>query len=124
MTRPRILDHGRLSGLRGLWTVQGVKYTTANVVATRLLDGMFGKDSSNDVGKKLALSPATPTLLADDLEQRLGQPEILRHLQIAVREESVLDVDDLLLRRTGWALAGMNLDVLRGLAQQAGAGSA
>lgn len=124
MTRPRILDHGRLSGLRGLWTVQGVKYTTANVVATRLLDGMFGKDSSNDVGKKLALSPATPTLLADDLEQRLGQPEILRHLQIAVREESVLDVDDLLLRRTGWALAGINLDVLRGLAQQAGAGSA
>ena len=103
-SRPVVLDHGAHGGPRGLYSVSGVKFTTAPSVAGRILKIIlpgFTPASSSPGRPQSIRCPDAETirrLLRDEPESAAAL------VQRLVREESVLHLDDLLLRRTGWAL--------------------
>ena len=104
-TRPVTRDHGATGGPVGFFTVSGVKYTTARLVAERALAKIYGRDLARvrpDVGRPepvVSAEMAEPGWLdradADEARDRLARAEA---------EEAVVHLDDLLLRRTTWAM--------------------
>jgi glycerol-3-phosphate dehydrogenase len=120
-TRPSIIDHARAGGPEGLWSVRGTKYTLANVVAKEVLDRMGVLDTHGRAVNPAEMSSASQTLIDPCVISGLGQAQVVHDLEQTVREESVLYADDLVLRRSGWALSAMNLDTLRSAAIRAGA---
>jgi glycerol-3-phosphate dehydrogenase len=103
--REVILDHGSRKGPRGLWSVSGVKFTTARLVAEKTLNRIFSHKMSQMNFQEETFSP----------------PQCVRHecgifhydwlpnsdgsiwkdaLKTIIREESVQHLDDLIFRRT------------------------
>ncbi|MHC4471974.1 MAG: FAD-dependent oxidoreductase [Planctomycetota bacterium] len=102
-TRDALWDHAREGGPAGFFSLSGVKYTTARLVAERAIRRVF---------------PGRP-LPAEDAERPArGDPGLAEHgwldraepgaagslLRRVVTEEAVVHLDDLLLRRSSWAL--------------------
>src|SRR3954470_125919 len=83
--RPRVLDHGR-EGVRGLFSMEGVKYTTARRVAERAVDRIF-----DGLGRQ---SP--PCLTSTVPLDSGGQPDVSH----AIREEMAIKLADIVFRRT------------------------
>jgi glycerol-3-phosphate dehydrogenase len=106
--RPVIHDHGREGGPRGLVSVSGVKLTTARSIAEKVL-GVFASSGA----LRLADRPAEverpapdPPLPLDELT-RLAEEDwgaARDHLRGLVQRQSVLRLEDLLLRRTDWGI--------------------
>ncbi len=94
-SRPVVLDHGAHGGPRGLFSVSGVKFTTAPRVAGRILKiifpGLTPVSSPIDRPKSIGCPDAETIrrLLRDEPETAAV---LVRRL---VREESVLHLDDL-----------------------------
>lgn len=113
ITREVLEDHGRVGGLERLYSVSGVKFTTANEVARRTL-AMIGAtgDTANEV-VELPLSAATP--LVTDAANLWTQDDesVGLALRRVVQEEAVQSLDDLVLRRTNWATTEADLDRAR-----------
>jgi glycerol-3-phosphate dehydrogenase len=84
--RPRILDHGGTSGVRYLFSLEGVKYTTARAVAEEAVTRVF-----TGVGWKSP--PCRTSEVRLDLEP---EPDALN----AVREEMAIKLSDIVFRRT------------------------
>ena len=111
--RELLVDHGREGGVGRLYSVSGVKFTTARDVARQTLALMgFARPARQDT-RALELSSLTLTLtdvrrfraLSDDaLESVIGQ---------VIEEEAAMCVDDLVLRRTNWGATGADLEPLR-----------
>jgi glycerol-3-phosphate dehydrogenase len=100
--RPLVWDHGARGGPRGLWSVAGVKFTTARAVAESALAAIFGGPLPlrRDLPRPAA---ARPLAAADFLRLVERDPyAAVSHLRRLVRTESVVHLDDLLLRRTDW----------------------
>ncbi len=105
--RPRVLEHARGGGPRGLYSVSGVKFTTARLVAERVVvkiarqERMFLRHAphdSSDAARAVCgvdLIDARVALAAPDDALRQAVSRI-------AAEESVVYVDDLLRRRTSW----------------------
>jgi glycerol-3-phosphate dehydrogenase len=83
--RPRVLDHGR-DGIRQLFSMEGVKYTTARRVAERAVDRIF-----ESLGRK---SP--PCLTRTVPLDTGGRPDVSH----AIREEMAIKLADIVFRRT------------------------
>ena len=103
--REVIHDHGASGGPSGLWSVSGVKYTTARLVAERTLRRVFGP-SGRDL-RVLAGSerPASVAGLSADDPSVLAaspSPEVAHAVKAVVEGEAVTCMEDLLLRRTDW----------------------
>jgi glycerol-3-phosphate dehydrogenase len=104
-TRPALVDHGRDGGPKGLWSVSGVKYTTARRVAEHTLRRVFersGRDLSirPESGRppvSTSLDLSDPSALATEDRDRIRVA-----LERLVEDECVLCMEDLLLRRTDW----------------------
>jgi len=97
-TRPRLHDHEAEDGLPGLVSVQGVKYTTARLVAERAVDLVarrLGRRTPACRTAATVLSRARP--LAGPLEDRARE---------AVRDEMALTLADAVLRRLDLGTAG------------------
>jgi glycerol-3-phosphate dehydrogenase len=97
-TRPRLHDHEAEDGLAGLFSVQGVKYTTARPVAQKAVDL---------VARRL-LRPVPPGRTA---ERPLAKAHRLDGLleeqaRTAVRDEMALTLADAVLRRLDLGTAG------------------
>ena len=95
-------DHGRTGGPRGLFSLAGVKFTTAPVVAGRALRaaGFRARRPVVEVPRPPAREIPDPSSLRRTLASRPGNAaEWVRRL---VAEESVLSVEDFLRRRTDW----------------------
>jgi len=109
--REVLRDHGEAGGLRGLYSVVGVKYTTAVDVAVQTLR-MMGLPGNNpeDV---LPLASATPVLT--DAEQLWTQSTVAARaaLMETVHGEAVHTIDDLILRRTNWSVTEVDLERVR-----------
>jgi len=115
--RPEIVDHGKIGGPSGLFSVSGVKWTTARRVAADVLNKVMARRLKPLHGTK----PPTPlrpielrdlSLIAHDaneLRERLGE---------LINEESVVHLDDLLLRR----VTGLDSDEAMVAAARVGAG--
>jgi glycerol-3-phosphate dehydrogenase len=82
--RPRVLDHGR--SIRGLISMEGVKYTMARRVAEHAIDRLFA-----------ALGRNSPRCLTSKTPLDTGRhPDVLN----AVREEMAIKLADVVFRRT------------------------
>lgn len=106
-SHPVVHDHGATGGPAGLWSVSGVKLTTARDLAERVLARVLARR-----GLPLpALGPVArppadpPPPLAHLLSLVSREPEIVRELlqEIAARQ-AVVRMEDMLWRRTDWGL--------------------
>ncbi len=97
-----IRDHRDGGGPTGLFSVSGVKFTTARKVAERVLDRIYGSSSPARPDRR----PSSPAVLWDDFGGvLLSDPQAAgRAVDRMVAEEAVICLDDLLLRRTDWGL--------------------
>jgi glycerol-3-phosphate dehydrogenase len=91
--REVIIDHGAKAGPEGLYSVGGIKFTTARLVAEKIWD-MIGKKKPG-----LLSSPATMPILGND-----SCPADANSLQqiewVQSNDGTVVHLDDLVLRRT------------------------
>ncbi len=98
--REVILDHSEHNGPKGLYSVSGVKFTTARLVAEKTINKIFPKkletreEPQNDL-------PESYSGLYDfdwyfDEDNTNWKPELKK----IIDEESVVHLDDLILRRT------------------------
>jgi glycerol-3-phosphate dehydrogenase len=97
--RDRILDHGRVGGIPGLYSVSGIKWTTARAVAERCLRTAFGGTLP---GLRRDPRPESRGLLLFDEFDRLRRSDPDRAGRLAetlMAEESAGHLDDLLQRR-------------------------
>jgi len=99
--RPVIHEHGKAGGPEGLISVSGVKFTTAPMLARRVINPI--------PTRPMAPFPDVPNWQGiQEVPGYGGRPE--RLLEIA-RDESVRHVDDLVFRRSGlWRDAAQTLE--------------
>lgn len=94
---PVVLDHARVGGPRGLISVSGVKWTTARAVARRVLAQAL-PDTRGRTPRPLADGLAMPASL-HHAERMLDKPRFADVVGTLVEQESVVHLDDLVLRR-------------------------
>jgi glycerol-3-phosphate dehydrogenase len=111
--REVLFDHGALGGVHGLYSVSGVKFTTAGEVARRLLGLMGYADRRAEPIAELPLARATDILIDARRLWSTGEAELRAELRRIVRDESVQCLDDLVLRRSNWGVTELDLDRLR-----------
>ncbi|MEM9417727.1 MAG: FAD-dependent oxidoreductase [Planctomycetota bacterium] len=112
---PVLHDHASASGPKGLWSVSGVKYTTARLVAEHTLVKAMPGTTAKPMRRPSGLGGLA---LADgsDVESAPWADVVDTARQLCA-EESVRRLDDLLIRRTAWA---RDPDVGRRLAEKLG----
>jgi glycerol-3-phosphate dehydrogenase len=96
--RPRIVDHASRDRIRGLLSVEGVKYTTARRVAERVVDRVFshlGRTSPPCQTAAVRLDEPSGEI---NLEPNgtVARADILH----AIREEMALKLSDIVFRRS------------------------
>lgn len=110
--RPAIVQHVRSGGPAGLVSVIGVKFTTARLVARQALEAL----RAFLPGTTAVTAGPGPAVRRLPLEAppRLPLSEAdIRTVREIADEESVTTVDDLVFRRTNWALTAPDLEALR-----------
>ena len=96
--REVIHDHGATGGPKGLFSVSGVKFTTARLVAQKTLARAFGK--ALPALRADATRPPPGQSIQDGTSPLDGPAEVVgARLRALVEQESVLCLEDLLLRR-------------------------
>jgi len=105
--REAIFDHGRNGGPQGLYSVAGIKFTTARKVAGKTLSMIFGKEKEHEeprrrgeTGDALEYDESMTGMYDFDWYPRDGDPSWKDPLRRIIEEESVLHLDDLMIRRT------------------------
>ncbi len=102
--REVIHEHGLAGGPAGLYSVSGVKWTTARRVAEKTLDKVL--TDSAEVRSREGGRPSTngPPPEWTDFETMLANrpSEATALVRSLIRDEAVVKLEDLLLRRTGW----------------------
>ncbi|PIE59840.1 MAG: hypothetical protein CSA32_02095 [Desulfobulbus propionicus] len=101
--RAVIKDHGACGGPKGIYSVSGVKFTTARLVAEQTLKKIFP-----DLGLKPALaapahsnaSKAHPGIFAYDWQPDEQDDSWKEKLLKIITNQAVLHLDDLIIRRT------------------------
>jgi len=97
-TRPRLHDHEAEDALPGLVSVQGVKYTTARLVAERAID-LAARRLRRDL-------PACRTAVTPLRQARALEGSLEARTRAAVREEMALTLADAVLRRLDLGTGG------------------
>jgi glycerol-3-phosphate dehydrogenase len=98
--REIIIDHGENSGPQGLYSISGVKFTTARLVAEKTIRRLFDGQLNNLArdGRK-PLSEKELGIFKNDWVpiENNGWEDALKKI---IRNESVVHLDDLMIRRT------------------------
>jgi glycerol-3-phosphate dehydrogenase len=106
-TRETVLHHADADGPQGLFSVSGVKWTTARAVAEKTLRAIHAWRGTPLPGYGRAERPAPATVppAARMREMLAAQPVAAAAAagRLAA-EESVVTIEDLLLRRTDWGM--------------------
>lgn len=96
--RETILDHSKHNGPRGLYSISGVKFTTARLIAEKTINFIFKDNSKNRTYTKRNIQDSDRFNIDwNTIELDISAGEILKEI---VSTESVLHLDDLLFRRT------------------------
>ncbi len=98
--REVILDHSERGGPKGFFSVSGVKFTTARLVAEKTLKKIFGNNlklQSPDGRKPVSLTERGVLDLANSMVLSNGLKKVLIKI---IEEESVIHLDDLVIRRS------------------------
>jgi len=103
--RERILDHAAENGPQGLFSVSGVKFTTARLVAEKTLVRIFKhklKHRDTQPRHRIPLREAAPVagMFDFDWDPYSDQSDWKTALSTIINQESVQHLDDLVLRRT------------------------
>ncbi|HEU5304046.1 MAG TPA: FAD-dependent oxidoreductase, partial [Gemmatimonadales bacterium] len=101
--RPRIVDHGRSTGVRHLLSLEGVKYTTARRVAERAVDRVF-RSLGRAIPPCRTAEVPLPGARVSVAEARMAMihgEDVLK----AVRDEMAVTLADVVFRRTALGTA-------------------
>lgn len=106
-SRPVILHHGDRGGPEGLFSVSGVKFTTARLVAEqtlRAVERYRGRSLRDPISAPRPPATRWPTL--DDVAgAQAGTNDALRsRIEELAKHESAITSEDILQRRTDWYL--------------------
>lgn len=95
LMHPKIVDHGEQDAAPGAWTVLGVKFTEAPMVARRLWTRLLGNEGPG-------LPPRPAPVPVPTVEQAIALPdaELRSQLQTLAAAEWQADAEDLAWRRT------------------------
>lgn len=96
-SKEKIIDHSKENGIEGLFSVSGVKFTTARLVAEKTIKMIFKNIDKIDTDRKEKSSLEYFDFLWD---QDSLNPEEMENLKNIISSESVKHLDDLILRRT------------------------
>ena len=104
-TRPVILHHADHGGPEGLYSVSGVKFTTARLVAEQTLRKIL-RSSGRALPAPVAVARPEPTQWPT-LAEMMAAPEpsdsfLRKRIEELARLESVVTAEDILRRRTDW----------------------
>jgi glycerol-3-phosphate dehydrogenase len=106
--REVLFDHGALGGIQGLYSVSGVKFTTAGEVSRRTL-ALMGHGARREPARSSPpLQGADFMLDARELWSQ-DAAALGAMLHRTVETESVQCLDDLILRRCNWAVTEADL---------------
>ena len=97
MTHEIILDHSKQSGPKGFFSVSGVKFTTARIVAEKVINLIFPK--CNKIDTKRQINTDTRYFDFSWFPNEIDNKTI-EYLKKIIESESVQHLDDLILRRT------------------------
>ena len=103
--REVIFSHGVNGGPRGLYSISGVKFTTARLVAEKTLRQIFPENQVSQDTEKTAFRPPQDAqsergIFNFDWSPPAKDPKWKDALQLLIVEEAVQHLDDLIFRRT------------------------
>lgn len=98
--RETIIDCGRQGGIEGLYAVSGVKFTTSRLVATKTIEIVFPQAKKSDRTKMRSPDLTSKGIFDYDWYPQSNNSDWQKDLRSIIAEESVLHLDDLILRRT------------------------
>jgi len=98
--REVILDHSEDNGLKGLYSVSGVKFTTARLVAEKTINKIFPDRSETTKEPQNDLPESYSGVYDYDWYIEDNNNNWKSELKKIIDEESVVHLDDLILRRT------------------------
>ncbi|MGB6167432.1 MAG: FAD-dependent oxidoreductase [Geitlerinemataceae cyanobacterium] len=103
--REVIFDHAAAGGLTGLYSISGVKFTTARLVAEKTISTVFPKFKGVALKEERVLTPPPEASCRQGLFDYHWYPDPedeswKAELSQLIAEESVQHLDDLVLRRT------------------------
>jgi glycerol-3-phosphate dehydrogenase len=102
--RPVFVNHGKHGGPEGFFSVSGVKFTTAREIAQKTLEDIYGKggpDRNYHAERYVRRnSPEDRPLGIFPLNSPFDFDRDTPELRKIIQEESVIHLDDLILRRT------------------------
>jgi glycerol-3-phosphate dehydrogenase len=96
--RPRMVNHGAGGGVRHLFSVEAVKYTTARSVAQRMVDWVF-----HDLNRA---SPPCRTAEIPLRQAGTDRPLTKSGVRRALQEEMAVTLGDVIFRRSHMAISG------------------
>jgi glycerol-3-phosphate dehydrogenase len=120
--REVIIDHAVHGGPKGLYSVTGIKFTTAHKVAVnavRKMLGSQGKPAPRKDPQVPAISPSTPVLIDAARVTQMDTAMAVNLIRQVAAEESVHDPEDFLLRRTNWTFTAADMGSLEHLVRTA-----
>ncbi len=95
--RENILDHSKENGPKGLFSVSGVKFTTARLVAEKTIDLIFHKSNYKNIGGRTISN----SIQFDFNWKPKKLDDLTKDFLIGlINSESVIHLDDLITRRT------------------------
>ncbi len=98
--RAIIYDHGHKGGLKGLYSVSGIKFTTSRKEAERTLNHILGNTNVTKK-RKPNQTKSSEVTCADHNWMPLKKDTVWKKdLKALIKNESVLHIDDLVYRRT------------------------
>ena len=96
--RPAFIDHHKNGGVKGLYSISGVKFTTARLESDRVLGRIFRHKKAISYDEMLSKKEICCHSMAYDWQPN-GEDD-LEILKKIIKEESVVHLSDLILRRT------------------------
>ena len=95
--REIIIDHSKTNGPRGLFSLSGVKFTTARLIAEKTLKMILKNNVKNITKKRDVRNTDRFNINWNSGQLDESKKEILKEI---ILTESVLHLDDIILRRT------------------------
>jgi glycerol-3-phosphate dehydrogenase len=112
--RAVIYDHGRKGGPKGLYSITGVKFTTARKEAERILKYILGNINVTKTPRPNLTMASEITCAGYDWMPTAHDTSWRNDLKVLIKNESVIHIDDLIYRRTS---IGDNPDRVRALTE-------
>ena len=105
-TKPVFHDHGKSGGPKGLFSISGVKFTTARRVAQHTIQSIFGKNcfnskDMNDLTREIPKgNPRGIFPLNGTVNETAQVNQWESRVKDLISSEAVIHLDDLIFRRT------------------------